>query len=210
MDPSQTSISGLSSGAFFATQLQVAYSSSIMGAGIVAGGPYDCAAQMSYTSCMYASTPSITKSISNTKSWSGNQIDNISHLSHQKVYMISGTSDTTVGPSVMNQLFKYYVTDSQFIPSANVVFKKDLKSAHTFPTDFDSVGNNGCTSASSPYISNCGFDGAGHILKHIYGNLNPRNDGALSGKFIEFDQSEFIANARSNGMDDTAWASFFY
>jgi predicted esterase len=129
VDPSETSVSGLSSGAFFSTQLQVAYSSIIKGAGIVAGGPYDCAAQMSYTSCMYASSPSITKSISNTKSWSGNKIDDIKNLAKHKVYMISGTSDTTVGQSVMNQLYKYYVTDGQFIPSANVEFKKRFKNS---------------------------------------------------------------------------------
>ena len=186
--------------------MQVAYSSSFKGAGIVAGGPYDCAAQMSYTSCMYASSPSVVKSISNTKSWSGNKIDDIKNLAKHKVYMISGTSDTTVGPSVMNQLYKYYVTDGQFIPSENVVFKKDLKTAHTFPTDFDSTGNNGCGATSSPYISNCGFDGAGAILNHIYGTLKPRNNGVLTGKFIEFEQNEFITNPRGFGMSSTGWA----
>jgi hypothetical protein len=205
-DPSETTISGLSSGAFFATQLHVAYSASIKGAGIVAGGPYDCAAQMSYTSCMYSSSPSVTKSISNTKLWSGDKIDDIKYLAKHKVYMISGTSDTTVGVSVMNQLYKYYVTEGQFIPSTNVVFKKDLQSAHTFPTDFDGAGNNGCGFASSPYISNCGFDGAGAILEHMYGSLKPRNNGALTGKFIEFDQSEFLTNPRAYGMSTTGWA----
>jgi len=204
-DPAETSVSGLSSGAFFATQIQVAFSSSIKGAGIVAGGPYDCAAQTSYASCMYSGSPSVAKSISNTKSWSGNKIDDVKNLAKHKVYMISGTSDTTVSVSVMNQLYKYYVTEGQFIPSENVVFKKDLKAAHTFPTDFDGTGNNPCTTASSPYVSNCGFDGAGAILQHIYGALKPRNNGALTGKFIEFDQQEFISNARSFGMSTTAW-----
>ncbi|CAF0775007.1 unnamed protein product [Adineta steineri] len=204
-DPSETSVSGLSSGAFFATQMQIAFSESIKGAGIVAGGPYDCAAQTSYTSCMYSSNPSITKSISNTKLWSGNKIDDIKNLSRQKVYMISGTSDTTVSVSIMNQLYKYYVTEGQFIPSENVVFKKDLKAAHTFPTDFDSTGNNPCTSASSPYVSNCGFDGAEAILKHIYGPLKAKNTGSLTGKFIEIDQSEFLTNPRSSGMSMTGW-----
>ncbi|CAF3427244.1 unnamed protein product [Rotaria sp. Silwood1] len=205
VDPSETSVSGLSSGAYLATQIQVAFSASIKGAGIIAGGPYDCGAQMSYTSCMYTSTPSIATSISNTKAWSDDKIDNIQNLAKHKVYMISGTSDSTVGVSVMNQLYKYYVTDGQFIPSTNVVFNKDLKSAHTFPTDFDSAGNNGCGSTSSPYISNCGFDGAGAILEHIYGSLKPRNNGALSGTFIEFSQAEFLTSPRSYGMDETAW-----
>ena len=39
-DPQGTSVSGLSSGAFMAMQYQVAFSSSVKGAGIVAGGPY--------------------------------------------------------------------------------------------------------------------------------------------------------------------------
>ncbi|CAF4444330.1 unnamed protein product [Rotaria sp. Silwood2] len=205
VDPSETSVSGLSSGAYFATQIQVAFSASIKGAGIIAGGPYNCGGQTSYTSCMYTSSPSITQSMSNTKAWSGNKIDDIKNLAKHKVYMISGTSDSTVGASVMTQLYKYYVTDGQFIPSANVVFKKDLNSAHTFPTDFDSSGNNGCGSTSSPYISNCGFDGARAILEHIYGPLKARNNGALTGKFIEFNQEEFITSARTYGMSNTAW-----
>ena len=98
-----------------------------MGAGIVAGGPYDCAAQQSYTGCMYSSTPNIAKSIANTKSWSGGKIDDIAHMKRQKLYLISGTSDSTVGPSVMNQLYKYYVTDGKFVADSNVAFKKDLK-----------------------------------------------------------------------------------
>src|SRR6187549_1547401 len=35
-------VSGLSSGAFFAHQFHVAFSSLVKGAGIVAGGPYGC------------------------------------------------------------------------------------------------------------------------------------------------------------------------
>lgn len=38
MDVNQLSVSGLSSGAFFAVQFHVAFSKTIMGAGIVAGG----------------------------------------------------------------------------------------------------------------------------------------------------------------------------
>jgi poly(3-hydroxybutyrate) depolymerase len=43
VDPAQTSVSGLSSGAYMAGQFHVAFSAAIVGAGIVAGGPYDCA-----------------------------------------------------------------------------------------------------------------------------------------------------------------------
>ena len=43
VDLAQTSVSGLSSGAFMAGQFHVAFSATVIGAGIVAGGPYGCA-----------------------------------------------------------------------------------------------------------------------------------------------------------------------
>ena len=46
LDPSGVTVSGISSGAFFAHQFHVAYSSLVKGAGIVAGGPYGCADQV--------------------------------------------------------------------------------------------------------------------------------------------------------------------
>lgn len=42
-DIKETSVSGLSSGGFMAVQFDVAYSSILKGAGIIAGGPYFCA-----------------------------------------------------------------------------------------------------------------------------------------------------------------------
>jgi chitodextrinase len=39
----------------------------------------------------------------------------------------------------------------------------------------------------------------------MYGPLQPRNNGVLTGTFIEFDQSEFLTNPRSYGMSATGW-----
>ena len=43
LDPAQISVSGISSGGYMAHQFHLAHSQHIMGAGIVAGGPYYCA-----------------------------------------------------------------------------------------------------------------------------------------------------------------------
>ena len=43
INPKQISVSGISSGGFMAHQLHVAHSQDVMGAGIIAGGPYNCA-----------------------------------------------------------------------------------------------------------------------------------------------------------------------
>ena len=46
LDPADITVSGISSGAFFAHQFHIAFSSLVNGAGIVAGGPFGCAAQV--------------------------------------------------------------------------------------------------------------------------------------------------------------------
>ena len=43
LDPTGTTVSGVSSGAYMAVQLHIDNSRSIIGAGVVAGGPYFCA-----------------------------------------------------------------------------------------------------------------------------------------------------------------------
>ena len=43
VDPAQVSAAGISSGAFLANQLHIAHSAHIMGAAMIAGGPYGCA-----------------------------------------------------------------------------------------------------------------------------------------------------------------------
>jgi len=40
VDPTQVSVSGISSGAFMANQLHIAHSAGIIGAGMIAGGLY--------------------------------------------------------------------------------------------------------------------------------------------------------------------------
>src|SRR5438874_8849451 len=45
VDPAEVSVSGISSGAFMANQLHIAHSAGIIGAGMIAGGLYVCAAE---------------------------------------------------------------------------------------------------------------------------------------------------------------------
>ncbi|MBU0749406.1 MAG: prolyl oligopeptidase family serine peptidase, partial [Gammaproteobacteria bacterium] len=103
IDTSKISVSGLSSGGFMANQLGVAYSSTFMGVGIFAAGPYMCAGHNNYTACMYnanisASQQTTMQNSINSFSSAGT-IDNKSNLASQKIYIFTGTSDTTVGPN---------------------------------------------------------------------------------------------------------------
>ncbi|KUL82465.1 hypothetical protein ZTR_09943 [Talaromyces verruculosus] len=133
------------------------------------------------------------------KSWSGNQIASVANLGQRKIYMWTGSSDTTVGPNVMNQLKAQLAS---FVNSANVSYVTTTGAVHTFPTDFNGAGDNSCSFSTSPYISNCNYDGAGAALKWIYGSLNARNTGTLSGSVLSFDQS---GSYGANGMDTTGY-----
>ncbi|KAA8643914.1 hypothetical protein EYZ11_005470 [Aspergillus tanneri] len=200
VDPNYVSVSGLSSGGFMAAQLAIAHSDTFStGFGVFAGGPFDCARAQTYTTCMNNMKPSITAPTANMKSWSGNKIADVSNLKDRKVYMQVGSVDTTVGPSVMEQLRQQL---SKFVNESNTAYITTQGAAHTFPTDFDGSGNSPCSMALSPYVSNCGYDGAGAVLKWIYGSLNARNPGPSTGQFISFEQQSSYGAA---GMDTTGY-----
>lgn len=206
--PDQTSVSGLSSGGFMAVQLHVAFSSTFKaGAGIVAGGPYYCAQGAVGTAtgpCMAAtsiSKPATATLVSTTNSWaSQGLIDPTSNLAGSRVYLYSGTIDSTVKQLVMNEAETYY---KNYIASANIFYKNNLASEHAMVTDYF---GSGCSTKASPYINNCNFDLAGEILKWIYGPLNAKNSGTLGGSFVEFNQAEFIASPATHGMAASGWA----
>eukprot|EP00455_Lapot_gusevi_P054187 TRINITY_DN862_c0_g1_i4.p1 TRINITY_DN862_c0_g1~~TRINITY_DN862_c0_g1_i4.p1 ORF type:complete len:574 (-),score=114.66 TRINITY_DN862_c0_g1_i4:58-1779(-) len=211
-DPSQSSVSGLSSGAYMAVQLHVAFSSTFRtGCGVFAGGPYDCAegsTATALTTCMNAIpfAPNPATYVQTTVSRAQyHLIDDFSNMTASRVYMFSGTQDTTVHQPVMDALHTYY---RKFVSDANILYENSWTAAHTFPTD-ESINTNPCTVSTSPYISNCNYDGAGIMFAHIYNSsaLHPRNDGALSGQFLQFSQSPYISTSpASASMSDFGFA----
>jgi predicted esterase len=202
-NPAEVSVSGLSAGGFMAVQLHVAYSATFKrGAGVVAGGPYYCAegSVLNATGrCMaHGSSIPVSSLVSTTNSWAASgAIDPVSNMAGSKVYLFSGTSDNTVKQAVMDDLKTYY---QSFVSAANTAYKNNIGAGHAMVTD-DYGG--ACSTTASPYINNCGFDLAkARSSPHLYGTLNPRNNGTLGGNFTEFDQSAFITG---HGVAATGW-----
>jgi poly(3-hydroxybutyrate) depolymerase len=208
----ETSVSGLSAGGYMAVQFHIANSAMVKGAGVIAGGPYFCAKDDQNTatsicsctgfgSCKPAQAVQLVPGLVQITDQNAQQgaTDATSHLSNSRVWLFSGSLDSVVPPPVMTALDTYY---KNYVPVANIFFKKDIAAEHAMPTD--SLGS-ACGFKGDPFINNCSFDAAGELLKWIYGNLNARQPGALSGKFIEFDQSEFLANPTAHGMSKSGW-----
>ena len=205
IDTGKISVSGLSSGGFMANQLGNAYSSTFMGVGIFAAGPYMCAGHNNYTACMYNASISASQQSAmqgSIDSYSANgTIDGKSGIAAQKIYIFTGTSDYTVGPNLTDALQTQYLNNG--VPAGNITYVKRSGTAHVLPTDYDSTSNNACSSSTSPFISNCGYDGAGAVLSHFYGALNARNNAPAAANYIEFDQSAYTAG--NPGMAANAW-----
>jgi len=202
-----SSVSGFSSGGFFAVQMQVAFSSYFMGAGIFAGGPFDCAqgnVTVAGTKCSTTFTgPNVNTLVANTATYNQSHLidDPAMFLATDFIYMFEGGLDLTVAKPVMNALYQYYIDEK--VPAANILYETMVNVGHTFPTN--NPNNSLCPCSLPilpPYISNCGFDGAGAALQQIYkaDGLNPPNTGNLSGQIYYFNQSEFAPNGNPSSV----------
>ena len=215
VDIRKTSVSGLSSGAAMAVQLDVAYSSIFSGAGIIAGAPYACAHGLLTTAqgpCMAATMPIDVAELVNVtrKSAENGEIDAVANLRNQRIWLFSGGKDSVVKRSVVIDVEKYY---KSFVASANVLgecwdrtsanaHRACVQAQHAMPTK--GFGR-GCSVKHEPYINDCGFDAAGALLKWIYPGIRNRSTSPPRDRLLEFDQSEFISVPALHGMAATGW-----
>ena len=168
VDTSQISVSGLSSGGYMAVQFDVAFSSVLRGAGIIAGGPYYCAqgsATIATTTCscffgcFAPGSTDVGALIAVTdRNAARGAIDATANLARQRLWLFSGTSDTIVPQRLMNDLLAYY---RHFLGAANIAYKNDIAAEHAMPTDFF---GNPCGILNDPYINNCSYDASGQLL----------------------------------------------
>lgn len=210
VDISQTSVSGLSSGGFMAVQFGVAYSSIISGVGVIAGGPYYCAqgdVGIATRKCSCTGIPLIAScevapgstdvaqliAVTDQRAADG-VLDPTDQLAAQRIWMFSGSADSIVPTPVMDDLHAYY---RHYVREANIHYRSDIDAEHAMPTD---AYGHACNNLGKPFINNCGLDAAGELLKWIYGSLRAKSTNGLSGRFIEFDQSEFVSDHKPEAV----------
>jgi hypothetical protein len=192
-DIAESSVSGLSSGAFMAVQFATAWSSIIKGVGVISGGPVYCAQaslEIATTDCMKGPPPppSVFTGMTDRKAASGD-IDPTDNLRRQKIYLFHGYNDGTVAASVMQAtaaFYQHYLGDPG---RGNLFFQDSLGAGHAFVLAQPAQAERDCSATASPFIDSCGYDQAGVILQHIYGALEPpRRPDELTGKVKSFSQ----------------------
>jgi poly(3-hydroxybutyrate) depolymerase len=204
-DLSRTSVSGLSSGGYMAGQFQVAHSKTVIGAGIVAAGPFGCAQSAFYVTSVWANaTQAVYGCMSNTLSMFGvldsqrllgvaqtlareGKIDPLEDLKRSKVYLYSGENDSIVSSAVVRAARDFYLAAG--VASGNVELVTGKPGGHAFSTDGEGAA---CEKNEPPYVNNCHYDQAGEILRFIYGALEPKG-AAQAGDFMTFDQGGYAS-----------------
>ena len=199
IDPSQVTVSGISSGAYMSGQLHVIHSALFRGAGIIAGGPYDCSGgdvTRSLDVCMSAPEKiDLSRSFKAVEDAARSSlIDPPTNLAASKVYIFSGSQDSTELPGAGAKARDFY---ARYVDSARILFKNDVSAEHGMPTV--SYGNP-CGHKDIPWMQNCGYDAAGDLLQHFYGRLESPRDALLTG-MRSFDQNEFGAQEALMGNE---------
>jgi poly(3-hydroxybutyrate) depolymerase len=196
---SQTSVSGLSSGAFMTVQFHIAFSDLMVGAGVIAGGPYYCAGcnepvpfvTTALTTCMSpmgGMGPDSKMLFSKAKEFERKRwIDKLNNLKDDRVYIFTGVNDQTVRQEVVKQTEQFYRLTG--IPVNNIKYVKNVYAGHSIITNNDD--DVPCSETKAPYINDCDFFQSQDILRHIYGKLNPPAK-QLSNGIIKFDQKSFF------------------
>lgn len=216
----ETSVSGISSGAYMAGQFQMAHAKRVVGAAIIAGGPYGCSESIfantmpgtgtailnlskAVNGCMLdllgawgVSDPDELAKKAEERAAKG-EIDPIADVLRDRIYLFSGTADHTVAPAIVRHAAQFY--EKLGVPKANIELVSDLPAGHAFVTDEEGAS---CGVSGEPYVVNCGYDQAGALLKFIYGDLQPRAT-ELTGTFIDFDQRPFVSDDDSAELAET-------
>jgi len=205
VDPSQVTVSGMSSGGYMAVQFHVAYSELVAGAGVLAAGPYYCAEDSlsrALRRCMRNGEDIPTDRLVEITSHLAlqDEIDPIAGLARDRVWLFHGAADNTVGKPVVDALQAYYET---LVAPENVLRVEHPGAGHTFPTIASGVP---CPMTSPPFVGQCEFDGAGQLLAHLYGELQPATPGKWNREsLVEFDQRPYAQATGSRSLADTGW-----
>ena len=217
IDPAQISVSGISSGADMAVQLQVAFSETFAGAAVFAGQAWHCAVfafpnetlappdpkvpvcdgcppgkTLTYDHCKnhpeVVRVPPLVQRAREAEA--AGTIDALASLARRRIFLYRGTHDTCYNKGAVNATAEFFL-GAGVAPRA-VRFVNTVNSTHLLPT----VNKPLCDWES---FDGCDFDGAGEALRWIHSKsapLAPRVNDTRSTwtQLRKFDQTKFFGD----------------
>lgn len=221
----EVTVSGLSSGAYMAGQFGVAYSASLSGAAVLAGGPYGCSRGSVSTAMLGCSCPaekplmlSLLQAfpgmactafspgvyeVFSERAVKGNRgaIDDPTHLERHRIYLLSGGQDHVVERNLVDAAGLLY--RHLGVPEAQIHHEHLPKAGHAFPSLQATAA---CGVTKSPFINQCQVDTAGELLKWLHPDLAAVTPvDADEGSLYQFSQRPYTAGSAFTSMDTTGW-----
>lgn len=213
----ETSVSGISSGAYMAGQFQFAHSDLVTGAAVIAGGPYGCAESVfadampgpgaaflnlskAINGCMLNALmmfgiPNEQMLVEKAESRAERGlIGPIDKVRTDRVYLFAGKEDRTVVPPIVRTAAAFY--DKLGVPRSAIKLVDTIPAGHAFVTEDKGLA---CDRTGKPFVVDCDYDQAADLLRHIYGDLQPRAPQP-SGTYAVFDQTPFTRDLEDHGM----------
>lgn len=204
LDPTRTSVSGLSSGAYMATQVHLAFSDHIVGAALFAGGPYGCARGSLETALAGCLAPAADKlpdvaalaGVVRERAAAG-KLAALDGLAGDAVLVFHGSLDTTVGASVSAAAADLY----RQLGGTRIQVDDARAVAHTMPTVDKGAA---CDKSEAPFIGACNVDGAGAAFAAAYGPA-PAAAGIADGELRRFGQDAYRPEGRDAMLGETGY-----
>jgi hypothetical protein len=128
-------------------------------------------------------------------------IDDLQYLSRSRIYTYCGTKDT----DHLGATQKAHDFFKLFVPASNLESNFTIPSGHCWPED---SGLNPCGTLTPWPSENCGYDGPGSALQHIYGDLQPPAKSIVKESLLSFDQAPF--NGISPAITGLSPSGFIY
>lgn len=159
-------------------------------------------------------------------------IDPVRNIADDPLYFYRGTQDTCYTTGAVEATLTFYARltaavarldnhSSQADRGANnrIAYEASVGSNHAQPTRAYGApcgGHNATASNLYSYIESCGYDGAGAVLQHMYGNRShtltePTGEGDYDpNSLIPFDQTAFWLNGSSRASGGIADRGYAY
>lgn len=206
LDPQRVAVAGLSSGAYMAAQVHLAFSQRIDGAALIAGGPYGCAGGDLKTAlgpCMSAqpTVPDVdTLAARARERATAGRIDPLDGLAGDRVYVLHGRSDDKVSEAVSTAAARFYRAVAGDAVQVQTDFEHDF--GHGLPTRSAGVD---CIGMGTPWLGQCGFDAAGAAVTALFGSASAPPQDEADGALIGFDQARYAAKDHDPYLGDNGF-----
>ena len=203
IDPNRIAVAGMSSGAYMATQMHLAFSDHLIGAGLVSGGPYGCTKgdlDTALNTCMKGTpaAPDAAGLANVAIARSGTRhLAPIAGLNGDRVLIVHGSLDQMIATTVGQASYDFYAALARLPEAKDLSLRLDAerKFAHTFPTTSNGTD---CGVSISPYLGKCDFDVAGEIMRDIFTAepINKEGDPPLeaTGELRVFNQDAYLTD----------------